>query len=121
MYRVRDNHGVLATPWGNWQEGEAFTPNPDIPKDKIAAWLEAGVLIADESGPDVAEILDETDVLTSMTRKQLLQVIVANPDVKKVVKPFTSWTPDMIRQAIRDVTPDLSKLVIPAAEDTTAL
>ena len=121
MYRVRENHGVLATPWGTWQEGEPFTPNPDVPKAKIAAWLEAGVLIADESGPDVAELLDETDLLTPMTRKQLIQLIVANPEVKKVVKPFTSWTPDMIRQAIRDVVPDLSTLTIPPPEDLSTL
>lgn len=123
MYRVRENHGVLATPWGNWQEGEAFTQNPEhpVPKDTVAAWLEAGVLVADESGPDVAEILDETDILTPLDRKSLLRLIVANPDVKKVVKPFTSWTPDMIRQAIRDCVPDLSTLTIPAAEDQSSL
>lgn len=123
MYRVRENHGVLATPWGNWQEGEPFVQNPEtpVPKDTIAAWLETGVLVSDESGPDVPEIFDEADILTNMDRKALLRLIVANPDVKKIVKPFTSWTPDMIRQAIRDVTPDLSTLVIPAAEDNSQL
>lgn len=121
MYHVRENHGVLATPWGVWQEGEAFHPSPDVPKDKIAAWLEDGVLVTDESGPDVAELIDETDILTSMDRKALLRLITVNPNVKKVVKPFTSWSPDMIRQAIRDVTPDLSTLTIPAAEEVTAL
>jgi hypothetical protein len=121
MYKVRSDHGVLATPWGNWNEGEAFTPTPDIPKEKIATWLKTGVLVADEDGPDVEEMLDDTDVLSPLSRKALLKTISLNPDLKASIKVYNSWTPDMIRQAIRDITPDLSVLTMPPPEDSSSL
>ena len=111
MYKVRENHGVLATPWGTWQEGEVFNPTPDLPRDKLRLWLEAGVIIMDDDGPDVEELLEETDFLTQMTRKELLSFLSLHKDVLSSIRPRTSWKDDAIRQAIRDLVPDLSTLL----------
>ena len=121
MYKVQENHGVLATPWGIWQEGEAFVPTPELPRTTLKTWLETGVLVTDESGPDVEELLEETDMLTSLTRKELLSLILANRPALEAVKPRTSWSDDAIRQAIRDVTTDLSTLTVPTPEDKSSL
>ena len=110
MYKVRDDHGVLATPWGIWQEGESFSPPPELPREKLKAWLETGTVTMDDSGPDVEELLEETDVLTAMSRKELLSVIAGNRPALNSIKPRTSWSDDAVRQAIRDLTPDLSVL-----------
>lgn len=121
MYKVRENHGVLATPWGTWMEGESFIPTPELPRDKLKKWLETGVIVMDEDGPDVEELLEEVDVLTAMTRKELLAVIVSNRPLLATVRPRSSWSEDAIRQAIRDLAPDLSVLSVPVPDETSSL
>ena len=120
MYKVRDLHGVLATPWGCWNEGEAFVPPPTLPREILRNWMEKGVIVTDEAGPDVEELLDEVDVLTTMDRKQLRTVISTNKQQLGTVKPRQSWTDDVIRQAIRDIA-EVSTLTISAAEAPASL
>jgi hypothetical protein len=112
MYTVRKDHGVLATPYGIWQEGEAFVPPSSLPREVLRNWMEQNVIVTDESGPDVEEIMDETDALTVMDRKQLISLISANKVLLGTIKPRTSWSEDVIRQAIRDIA-DLSALTFP--------
>lgn len=121
MYKLREAHGVLATPWGVWHEDEPFVPNPDIPRDKLKAWLEQGVIVMDDEGPDVEEILEETDQLSNMSRQELLGVLVANKEQLGAIKPRKSWPDEAIRQAIRDMTTDLSTLKMPTAAETSSL
>lgn len=120
MYKVRELHGVLATPWGCWNEGDAFVPPPTLPREILRTWMEKGVIVTDEAGPDVEEILDEMDALTPMDRKQLLTLISTNKSQLGTIKPRQSWTDDVIRQAIRDVA-EVSTLTLPPAETPSSL
>lgn len=118
MYTVTEKHGPLATPWGTWIPGEPFSGD-SVPKDKLLAWKKAGIVIVDDKGPDVEEILEERDFLSSMTRKELLAIIVQHklnllPD-GLAVKPKTSWPDEAVRQAIRDSVDDLTSLQKPPA------
>ena len=120
MYKINDKHGTLCTPWGTWHGGEAFIPNPSIPQEKLLAWRKAGIIITDEDGPDVEEIMDTSDLLTALNRQALMMVIKLNglntSSDGLAVKPRTSWTDEMIRQAIRDSVPSLTALVLPSIQ-----
>lgn len=110
--------GPLSTPWGSWLPGESFNPGPTVPKDKIIAWRQQGIVIMDDDGPDVEEIIENSDILSDLTRQQLLSVIRDNnlnqlPN-NMAVKPRTSWTEETIRQAIRDCGVPMSQLTLPA-------
>ena len=110
-YKVSKTHGVLATRFGSWAADAPLTNTNKIPPTVLKSWLEKGVIIMDESGPDTNEILEE-DVLSHLSRKELLQTIVANAFQSQIVVK-TSWTDEAIRQAIRDISPDLSLLKLP--------
>ena len=116
MYKIAKDHGTLNTPWGTWHAGEPFIPNPKIPQDKLMAWRQKGIIETDESGPDVEELIDTADVLTVLSRKELIQVIKDNGLNTRsdgtAIKVMVSWPDEAIRQAIRDTIPDLSTLTI---------
>ena len=124
MYKVREKFGVLSTPWGSWNEGEVFnTPiglSPEEQKRFQAAfteWKKKGIILTDDSGPDVAEIIEDTDILSGLNRQQLLVTIRDNGlnllEGGLAIKPMKSWSEEAIRQSIRDVVPDLTALKIP--------
>lgn len=122
MYKINPKHGTLATPWGVWLAGANFIPNQNIPRDTLLEWKRKGVIVLGEDGPDVELIPISVDVLSNMSKDELLKVIVLNnlhdcPDEALRIRPRLSWTDEAIRQAIRDTILDLSTLKLPGNAD----
>lgn len=124
MDKINPKHGTLATPWGVWLAGANFIPNPSIPRELMLEWKRKGVIIPSEDGPDVELIPMSVDVLSTMSKDDLLKLIVLNnlhdgPEEALRIRPRQSWSDEAIRQAIRDTVLDLSTLKLPANPDVS--
>lgn len=87
-------------------------------------WKRKGVIIPSEDGPDVELIPMSVDVLSTMSKDDLLKLIVLNnlhdgPEEALRIRPRQSWSDEAIRQAIRDTVLDLSTLKLPANPDVS--
>ena len=113
----------FATQFGSWLPGEEIREKmidisePElgmrkIPRSFLDNWIEQGHVVVTDSAPETEELADD-DVLTPLNRHQLLGLIRPNGLADKI-KPTTKWSDENIRQAIRDLVPDLSSLQLPA-------
>lgn len=96
----------IAHPRYNCAEGKTLV---NCPPDLLAQFIKAEcVKLIGEDGPPTNVIVDQ-DVLTPLNQRDLVNVIIWN-DLRGMVNPKTNWSDEQIRQAIRDVWPDLSTL-----------
>lgn len=123
-YIVNPKHGTLATPYGTWFAGDPFIRPPKFPEDLFKKWIavdpdgtKPSVLIPDEHGADVEEEEEDEDVLTHLSRSELLLVSKMNGLKDKYgLVIYKSYTEDVIRGLIRDAVKDLSILKLPGAQ-----
>lgn len=91
-------------------EGDPVHASPKL----LAQFLKDGIVASDEAGPELDMFPAEDDILESMDRGQLSKFILDNK-LQKVISPKINWKDAQIRQAIRDICPDLSSMLPSAA------
>lgn len=104
----------LATKYGTWRQGQPIDPTC-IPREKrdllLAQWKKAGV-ITENGIEDTIEELPDHDILSNMSRTELLRLIRPNGLVE-VIQPTKSWSEEKIRAEIRKAVPNLENLIVP--------
>lgn len=101
---------ILSGPFGTFLPGQ---PIKGVPSDQLKIWTEQKLTRVDPNEVVETPLFELGDLLDELDQKQLVEVIVLN-ELQKVTNPMSNWTPAQFRQAIRNVTPDLSTLKLPA-------
>lgn len=108
MYHLSATHGTLATPWCSAVPGGPVDISR-VPREVLRTWISSGVVVASDAIPDVLE-MPENDILSTMDRKQLLEIIRLNCNPVPLVRQ--SWPDEAIRTIIRDMC-DVQSLKLP--------